>query len=402
MSSATEAKTPRPSAKSSKRESVSVRFSDVSQRIFANYRTKRSDASYLAKKKVYNTVGMSDPPTVSSIPESCKYEGPARYAIATGYGRWETMVRMLIEGLVLEYNKSKGLSSGDPGYIPLWHSKDVCEDDSHLITDDCKFGSELAMKMLRDAGEDWADKLESLLQTEIELTRKDCKSAAAAAALNHSSNENVDAVGTWDRANSVRRMIEQEKFSQTKVASIIGKTQGLVSYLLLVSKLPETIRALLLGDAGALASQLGIEDESSVVGMVDCMIETLKYRLNITEDDRDSRLSIMYSDARNISNFIKESGDDVPVSIMYSLLRSHVGMKEDGTPSDNPPVKGTSLKKLIKETKQLADAANEPAPDPKVESEGGDIPDIELDESCLLYTSPSPRDRTRSRMPSSA
>ena len=27
---------------------------------------------------------------------------------------------------------------------------------------------------------------------------------------------------------------------------------------------------------------------------------------------------------------------------------------------------------------------------------------IELDESCLLYTSPSPRDRTRSRMPSSA
>ena len=27
---------------------------------------------------------------------------------------------------------------------------------------------------------------------------------------------------------------------------------------------------------------------------------------------------------------------------------------------------------------------------------------MELDESCLLYTSPSPRDRTRSRMPSSA
>ena len=27
---------------------------------------------------------------------------------------------------------------------------------------------------------------------------------------------------------------------------------------------------------------------------------------------------------------------------------------------------------------------------------------LELAESCLLYTSPSPRDRTRSRMPSSA
>ena len=27
---------------------------------------------------------------------------------------------------------------------------------------------------------------------------------------------------------------------------------------------------------------------------------------------------------------------------------------------------------------------------------------MEMDEACLLYTSPSPRDRTRSRMPSSA
>ena len=34
----------------------------------------------------------------------------------------------------------------------------------------------------------------------------------------------------------------------------------------------------------------------------------------------------------------------------------------------------------------------------------GDVPDNakKLYESCLLYTSPSPRDRTRSRMPSSA
>ena len=32
----------------------------------------------------------------------------------------------------------------------------------------------------------------------------------------------------------------------------------------------------------------------------------------------------------------------------------------------------------------------------------GSIRYIQLSESCLLYTSPSPRDRTRSRMPSSA
>ena len=32
----------------------------------------------------------------------------------------------------------------------------------------------------------------------------------------------------------------------------------------------------------------------------------------------------------------------------------------------------------------------------------GEIPDITLSETCLLYTSPSPRDLSTSRMPSSA
>ena len=31
-----------------------------------------------------------------------------------------------------------------------------------------------------------------------------------------------------------------------------------------------------------------------------------------------------------------------------------------------------------------------------------DFPEVEIVKDCLLYTSPSPRDRTRSRMPSSA
>ena len=32
----------------------------------------------------------------------------------------------------------------------------------------------------------------------------------------------------------------------------------------------------------------------------------------------------------------------------------------------------------------------------------GEVPTPDYDSNCLLYTSPSPRDRTRSRMPSSA
>ena len=38
----------------------------------------------------------------------------------------------------------------------------------------------------------------------------------------------------------------------------------------------------------------------------------------------------------------------------------------------------------------------------KPAAEGGVQRDAELMERCLLYTSPSPRDRTRYRMPSSA
>ena len=38
----------------------------------------------------------------------------------------------------------------------------------------------------------------------------------------------------------------------------------------------------------------------------------------------------------------------------------------------------------------------------QVPEAGFSFVDLSVDESCLLYTSPSPRDRTRSRMPSSA
>ena len=41
-------------------------------------------------------------------------------------------------------------------------------------------------------------------------------------------------------------------------------------------------------------------------------------------------------------------------------------------------------------------------PDQSTEDEWQESPDTPQQEDCLLYTSPSPRDRTRSRMPSSA
>ena len=38
----------------------------------------------------------------------------------------------------------------------------------------------------------------------------------------------------------------------------------------------------------------------------------------------------------------------------------------------------------------------------KLQENGADLIELGIPYSCLLYTSPSPRDRTRSRMPSSA
>ena len=43
-----------------------------------------------------------------------------------------------------------------------------------------------------------------------------------------------------------------------------------------------------------------------------------------------------------------------------------------------------------------------PRQPPVCSGENVNLPEVSLSDTCLLYTSPSPRDRTRSRMPSSA
>ena len=51
-----------------------------------------------------------------------------------------------------------------------------------------------------------------------------------------------------------------------------------------------------------------------------------------------------------------------------------------------------------------ADVDDDDVPPAAMDDDDDDLPPIETcaDLPCLLYTSPSPRDRTRSRMPSSA
>ena len=69
------------------------------------------------------------------------------------------------------------------------------------------------------------------------------------------------------------------------------------------------------------------------------------------------------------------------------FIRRHIGPRDSDLPTMLETVGATSLDDLIESTIP-ADLllSNDPAFDP----------------ACLLYTSPSPRDRTRSRMPSSA
>ena len=55
-----------------------------------------------------------------------------------------------------------------------------------------------------------------------------------------------------------------------------------------------------------------------------------------------------------------------------------------------------------KVTDELQRQLSERESNEDISLDGKHISDLEITEACLLYTSPSPRDRTRSRMPSSA
>ena len=61
------------------------------------------------------------------------------------------------------------------------------------------------------------------------------------------------------------------------------------------------------------------------------------------------------------------------------------------------------IKKAINKGSSYIRKCSDPDPDSDGIKRNIDHKDsVELDKACLLYTSPSPRDRTRSRMPSSA
>ena len=61
-----------------------------------------------------------------------------------------------------------------------------------------------------------------------------------------------------------------------------------------------------------------------------------------------------------------------------------------------------SLPRFIDELARLADADDEAPDEGVIETDGEAALGRGRIMTCLLYTSPSPRDRTRSRMPSSA
>ena len=83
-----------------------------------------------------------------------------------------------------------------------------------------------------------------------------------------------------------------------------------------------------------------------------------------------------------------------------------VSSKKGSLPIPLPEViqefRGKIIKAAQKLQQQLLDSAERPASSAVEQSARMDTTDVVDFDDCLLYTSPSPRDRTRSRMPSSA
>ena len=75
----------------------------------------------------------------------------------------------------------------------------------------------------------------------------------------------------------------------------------------------------------------------------------------------------------------------------------------EGKQQEEETEKSSPLSPITKKKKLVKKSSNEKKR--KIEEEKEEEEDaakVALKEDCLLYTSPSPRDRTRSRMPSSA
>ena len=97
-----------------------------------------------------------------------------------------------------------------------------------------------------------------------------------------------------------------------------------------------------------------------------------------------------YEDARNEVQLAENEVKD-------ALEKSNALLAKTRLPPATPRVASLGTKpKRTKETKESKGAVS------KSVKKKGEIPLKKKERNCLLYTSPSPRDRTRSRMPSSA
>ena len=112
------------------------------------------------------------------------------------------------------------------------------------------------------------------------------------------------------------------------------------------------------------------------------------YMNKVDQVDDEELLELVEMEIRDLLTSYDYPGDDIPV-IAGSALAAMEGK--------TPEIGEESIKKLMA-------AVDEYIPQPERAVDGSFLMPIEdvFSISCLLYTSPSPRDRTRSRMPSSA
>ena len=104
-----------------------------------------------------------------------------------------------------------------------------------------------------------------------------------------------------------------------------------------------------------------------------------------------------------MSRLFDSNGSHIPVTILH-LDNCHVisSMTEEKNGYSAVQI-GVGKIKDKKLSKSMKGHFNKNKVEPKLKlSEFRVAPENLIDNGCLLYTSPSPRDRTRSRMPSSA
>ena len=168
-------------------------------------------------------------------------------------------------------------------------------------------------------------------------------------------------------------MIIDEKISQTNIASITLLSTS-IQEIIIPSELESKIR-----EHGRIQAVVITNENNCVLGVTDqsCIL------INIERNPEDKGINAIQDSSREIGeSFIDEINQTFDTNAEFFQVYIHTNAETNNALDTSGVVSGTGTISAVF-TMPMEDTYS-------------------MYENCLLYTSPSPRDRTRSRMPSSA